>query len=41
MCGVVAATADRNIVPVLIEGLKNEYRGLLFRWPGRQWYGPN
>ncbi len=28
MCGIVAAVADRNIVPVLIEGLKKlEYRG--------------
>jgi glucosamine--fructose-6-phosphate aminotransferase (isomerizing) len=28
MCGIVAAVADRNIVPVLIEGLnKLEYRG--------------
>src|ERR1039457_784623 len=28
MCGIVAGVADRNIVPVLIEGLKRlEYRG--------------
>ncbi|HUY04737.1 MAG TPA: glutamine--fructose-6-phosphate transaminase (isomerizing) [Rhodocyclaceae bacterium] len=28
MCGIVAAVADRNIVPVLIEGLRKlEYRG--------------
>ncbi|MCC7006470.1 MAG: glutamine--fructose-6-phosphate transaminase (isomerizing) [Ottowia sp.] len=28
MCGIVAATANRNIVPVLIEGLRRlEYRG--------------
>ncbi|MBI3526230.1 MAG: glutamine--fructose-6-phosphate transaminase (isomerizing) [Betaproteobacteria bacterium] len=28
MCGIVAAVADRNIVPVLIEGLRRlEYRG--------------
>ncbi len=28
MCGIVAAVAGRNIVPVLIEGLKKlEYRG--------------
>ena len=28
MCGIVAAVADRNVVPVLIEGLKRlEYRG--------------
>ncbi len=28
MCGIVAAVADRNIVPVLLEGLKKlEYRG--------------
>ena len=28
MCGIVAAIADRNIVPVLIEGLRRlEYRG--------------
>ncbi len=28
MCGIVAAVADRNIVPILIEGLKRlEYRG--------------
>ena len=28
MCGIVAAIAQRNIVPVLIEGLKRlEYRG--------------
>jgi len=28
MCGIVAAIADRNIVPVLVEGLKKlEYRG--------------
>ena len=28
MCGIVAAVADRNIVPVLLEGLnKLEYRG--------------
>ena len=28
MCGIVAATASRNIVPVLIEGLTRlEYRG--------------
>ena len=28
MCGIVAAVAERNIVPVLIEGLmKLEYRG--------------
>ena len=28
MCGIVAAVADRNIVPVLLEGLRKlEYRG--------------
>ncbi|MBI2307202.1 MAG: glutamine--fructose-6-phosphate transaminase (isomerizing) [Rhodocyclales bacterium] len=28
MCGIVAAVADRNVVPVLLEGLKKlEYRG--------------
>jgi len=28
MCGIVAAVADRNIVPILIEGLRKlEYRG--------------
>ena len=28
MCGIVAAAAGKNIVPVLIEGLKKlEYRG--------------
>jgi glucosamine--fructose-6-phosphate aminotransferase (isomerizing) len=28
MCGIVAAVAERNVVPVLIEGLmKLEYRG--------------
>ena len=28
MCGIVAAVADRNIVPVLLEGLRRlEYRG--------------
>ena len=28
MCGIVAAVAHRNIVPVLVEGLKRlEYRG--------------
>ena len=28
MCGIVAAVADRNVVPVLIEGLRRlEYRG--------------
>src|SRR3979409_1651387 len=28
MCGIVAAVADRNVVPILIEGLKRlEYRG--------------
>ena len=28
MCGIVAAVAERNIVPVLIEGLRKlEYRG--------------
>jgi len=28
MCGIVAAVATRNIVPVLVEGLKKlEYRG--------------
>src|SRR5580704_5721583 len=28
MCGIVGAVADRNVVPVLIEGLKRlEYRG--------------
>mgnify|MGYP000497953009 CR=1 FL=1 len=28
MCGIVAAVSDRNIVPILIEGLRRlEYRG--------------
>ena len=28
MCGIVGAIAERNIVPVLVEGLKRlEYRG--------------
>ena len=28
MCGIVAGVADRNIVPILIEGLRRlEYRG--------------
>src|ERR1700691_541246 len=28
MCGIVGAVADRNVVPILIEGLKRlEYRG--------------
>ena len=28
MCGIVGAVAERNIVPVLVEGLKRlEYRG--------------
>ena len=28
MCGIVAAIASRNVVPILIEGLKRlEYRG--------------
>ncbi|HEL2966970.1 TPA: hypothetical protein UL939_001857, partial [Stenotrophomonas maltophilia] len=28
MCGIVGAIADRDVVPVLIEGLKRlEYRG--------------
>ena len=28
MCGIVAAVADRNIIPVLLEGLRKlEYRG--------------
>ncbi len=28
MCGIVAAAAGKNIVPVLVEGLKKlEYRG--------------
>ena len=28
MCGIVAAVASRNVVPILIEGLKRlEYRG--------------
>src|SRR3954466_15245637 len=28
MCGIVGAVADRNIVPILIEGLRRlEYRG--------------
>ena len=28
MCGIVAAAASKNIVPVLVEGLKRlEYRG--------------
>ena len=28
MCGIVAAVADRNVVPVLLEGLRKlEYRG--------------
>lgn len=28
MCGIVGAIADRNIVPILIEGLRRlEYRG--------------
>jgi len=28
MCGIVAAVSDRNIVPILIEGLRKlEYRG--------------
>ena len=28
MCGIVAAVARRNVVPILIEGLKRlEYRG--------------
>ena len=28
MCGIVAAVSTRNIVPILIEGLKRlEYRG--------------
>src|ERR1700749_2795380 len=28
MCGIVAAVADRDIVPILLEGLKRlEYRG--------------
>ena len=28
MCGIIAAIAERNVVPILIEGLKNlEYRG--------------
>ena len=28
MCGIVGATAQRNVVPILIEGLRKlEYRG--------------
>ena len=28
MCGIVGAVADRNIVPILVEGLRRlEYRG--------------
>jgi glutamine---fructose-6-phosphate transaminase (isomerizing) len=28
MCGIVAANAERNIVPILIDGLRRlEYRG--------------
>ena len=28
MCGIVGAIAERNVVPILIEGLKRlEYRG--------------
>ncbi len=28
MCGIVGATSDRNVVPILIEGIRRlEYRG--------------
>ena len=28
MCGIVGATAERNVVPILMEGLRRlEYRG--------------
>ena len=28
MCGIVGATAERNVVPILVEGLRRlEYRG--------------
>ena len=28
MCGIVAAVAERNVVPILVEGLRRlEYRG--------------
>lgn len=32
MCGIVGAIAERNITPILIEGLKRlEYRGTLWK----------
>jgi glucosamine--fructose-6-phosphate aminotransferase (isomerizing) len=33
MCGIVGAVAQRNITPILLEGLKRlEYRGRFLRY---------